>query len=156
TAFMMLGVYLIAAEWWIAAMPALAAASLIKYPAGIVVPFALILAIRKRGIGVAVMGAFAAILTVLVVGAPYLADLRDCKLYAMAANLGESVNSLQATILGLVDDLNGAAPAFALPRDMASLVSSALIWTVTIVVAAILLLGFCRLPEPSTQCFIAA
>jgi hypothetical protein len=70
--FVMLAIYFAAAELWLLVLPAIAGGLLIKWIAGVILPFAFALVARRRGHGTAVAGSLVAAALVAASGASYI------------------------------------------------------------------------------------
>ena len=129
-------------ELWI--IPALSAATLLKYGPAVLIPFALVFVVRRKGWGVGLAGcAISAALTV-VVTAPYLADWERLRLEDIRDNATLIDNSLHSLLIHLYGTAALALPPLAAGRDE---VDAVIRFTLRLGFVAFLVYQFVRLPR---------
>jgi hypothetical protein len=97
--FTALAVHCALGRGWPLVMPLLAAATLVKYLTGPILPLAFLLLARRHGWGKATVSGALALLLVAAVSWPYLGDGRDFQVAGSVANFTEMHNSLTAMLL---------------------------------------------------------
>ncbi len=151
-AFVIITVDLMIADLWPMAIIALAAGVLIKYVAAVVVPFALIMIVRRKGLVVAAACCATMGLLIAAVGAPYLSDFGSFKLLAAASNFVVSANSLEATIAAGFAAIASSVPALAGWLRIINSATTGIIWFLALASIGLLLVKFAaqRFPDLST------
>jgi hypothetical protein len=96
--FSALAVYLALGRGWPLAMPALVAATLVKYLTGPLLPLAFLLLVRRHGWGKAVVSSALGLLLGAALSWPYLGDGPDFQVARSLANFTEMHNSLAAML----------------------------------------------------------
>jgi alpha-1,6-mannosyltransferase len=105
-----LAAYAASASAFVLVIPALAAASMIKYPCAVMIPFALVWVAKRAGLGTAALGLAASATIVVVVSLPYLSEARSIPVSEIAFNATVSHNSLAAALYYLYVAVPGHEP----------------------------------------------
>ncbi|HWW76573.1 MAG TPA: glycosyltransferase 87 family protein [Pyrinomonadaceae bacterium] len=98
-------------EVWV--LPALAAATMLKYAPALLVPAALVYVFKKRGWKTAAVGCVLAAAVVVACAAPYLADWRAFRLEDIRDNATLIDNSLHSFLIHVFENMARLAPALA-------------------------------------------
>jgi hypothetical protein len=97
-ALLTLSAYLIVIEAWLWVLPALMGAILIKYAPAVILPLTVLFLWKRAGWKETLRSSGLALVTLLLIGMPYLVDWQDFKLTEIGSNATLSHNSLQAMI----------------------------------------------------------
>ncbi len=152
--FVMLAMYAALSERYLLVIPALTAAVLIKYVAVVMLPFAVVLIARRRGLGAALASLALGMLLLVVIAAPYLPYQGAFSLGFQGATLAARSNSLESVIFYTYE---GLARVLTPLRDSVPLVSIAIkaaAWAVALSLLSVQGLMFVLTPELSAKRFI--
>ncbi len=151
--FVVLAIYLAAAELWLLVLPALAAGLLVKWIAGVILPFAFVLVARRRGTGTAVAGALIAAVLVAWSGAPYLHQWSRAEVFWFADPLLGQMYSLGSAVLWSLMAVQKVIP-LGLSFERADLIVAPLFLATAAVLLLIQFARFAADPAPSTPNFV--
>ena len=149
--FLMIALYAASSDFWILALPALAAAALIKYLALISVPFFFLFIVRRRGTTAAVLSSAIAMLLVFAASVPYLDHRSSLNLGSMGANLVAPHRSLAVAALTSYKILGHLIPPIARTFSTARVLIIATPWLVVSFLSLIQLVKFAANPEPRIE-----
>jgi hypothetical protein len=154
--FTMAAIYSALVQVWIAVIPFVAAAALIKYPCAVAVPFAIAFVIRRAGTARALAGIFAGGLVLLASASPYIGDVSNFKLHAAAGDLLYTANSLESVPFYLYGVFVRLFPSLRATLPAANLFFKSVIWFAAGAILLVQILRFTIDPNPVARDFIAA
>jgi hypothetical protein len=99
-----LAIYLAIIKQWFWIIPTLAAASLLKYAPGLLIPVAFVFVVKNRGWKTAMLSLLAGILLVAVVSFPYLRDWKHLRLEDIQYNATLIDNSLHSFLIHIFEN----------------------------------------------------
>jgi hypothetical protein len=108
----------IGADFWI--IPVLVAATLMKYAPAILVPFAFVFVVKRKGWKVAILSSLAGGAIFAIVGAPYLRDWRLFRLDDIKFNATLIDNSLHSFLIHIYENVSHLFPCLARYHDLAN------------------------------------
>lgn len=106
-----LAIYLAIAEQWFWIIPTLAAASLLKYAPGLLIPVAFLFVVKNKGWKIAILSFLTGVLLIAVVSYPFLRDWKLLRLEDIQFNATLIDNSLHSFLIHIFENIARLAPA---------------------------------------------
>lgn len=108
--FVVLSVYLGITKRWLWVIPALVAATLVKYAAGVMLPFTMIYLVKQQGWKTLWLNLLLGLTVALLLGLPYLNQAHLFRLSEIGANATTTINSFHAMLFHLYEALASQVP----------------------------------------------